>query len=79
MIIYKKNFYYYILKIFGSNPKILEYLINNQADLLGSLHCAIKANNIDEGAKAKDRATKCKMFERKYEEHFEPEIFKQVY
>jgi len=39
----------------------------------------IKVNNIDEGAKAKDRATKCKMFERKYEEHFEPEIFKQVY
>jgi hypothetical protein len=39
----------------------------------------IKTNNIDEGAKPKDRVTRCKMFERKYEEHFEADIFKQVY
>ncbi len=37
---------YYILKIFSSNPKILDYLISNQADLLGALHEAIDYNNI---------------------------------
>ncbi len=46
---------------------------------LRALQQLIKSTNIDEGAKPKDRATRCKMFERKYEEHFEPDVFKQVY
>jgi hypothetical protein len=38
----------------------------------------VKSNGIDEGVKPKDRLAKNKIFERKYDEHFESDIMRQV-
>lgn len=39
----------------------------------------IKSNGLDEGAKPKDRLSKLKVFERKYDQYLEEDIFRQVF
>ena len=45
---------------------------------LKAIQQLIRSNGIDEGAKQKDRLGKVKIFERKYDQFFEEDIFRQV-